>query len=86
MRRAEAWASGEQWAALAPPTQAPGVFVGDPLEPDPEADPEADPEPDPEPDPEDDLGAAIDGATPAAVGADIDGEPRTEYHALDDEG
>ena len=28
LRRAEAWASGEQWAALAPPTQAPGVFVG----------------------------------------------------------
>ncbi len=29
LRRAEAWASGEQWAAPAAPTQAPDVFVGD---------------------------------------------------------
>jgi hypothetical protein len=28
LRRAEAWASGEQWEAPAPPTPAPGVFVG----------------------------------------------------------
>ncbi len=33
-----------------------------------------------------DTGADIDDATPAAIDADIDGEPWTEYHELDDEG
>jgi len=34
LRRAEAWASGEQWATPASPVQAPGVFVGGPDGPD----------------------------------------------------
>ena len=42
LRRAEAWASGEQWAAPAPPTQAPGVFVADDLSADEGTDERAD--------------------------------------------
>ncbi len=64
LRRAEAWASGEELAAPAPQIQAPGVFIGTDLGPDMAPDMGPDMGPDLSPDLGSDMGADI--------GADID--------------
>ena len=82
MRRAEAWASGEEVGGPAPAIQPPGVFVG------PSDGPDIGPDlgPDLVPDLVPDLGTDSGADSRDDLGADIDGEPRTVYHDLDDDG